>query len=92
MFVVQQASSWALGDSFVFVDILEDGGADGFNDKNFYGEWYPTLSLGKLSNRVGRARFPRTAPAPPPRLLTAVSKRFRVASRSRVLRFKGFVQ
>ena len=49
---VQQASSWALGDSFVFVDILEDGGADGFNDKNFYGEWYPTLSLGKLSNRV----------------------------------------
>ena len=45
-------SSWALGDSFVFVDILEDGGADGFNDKNFYGEWYPTLSLGKLSNRV----------------------------------------
>ena len=49
---VQQASSWALGDSFVFVDILDDGGADGFNDKNFYGEWYPTLSLGKLSNRV----------------------------------------
>ena len=30
---VQQASSWALGDSFVFVDILEDGGADGFNDR-----------------------------------------------------------
>ena len=49
---VQQASSWALGDSFVFVDFLEDGGTDGFNDKNFYGEWYPTLSLGKLSNRV----------------------------------------
>ena len=49
---VQQASSWALGDSFVFVDILDDGGGDGFNDKNFYGEWYPTLSLGKLSNRV----------------------------------------
>ena len=49
---VQQASSWALGDSFVFVDILDDGGADSFNDKNFYGEWYPTLSLGKLSNRM----------------------------------------
>ena len=39
----------AVGDSFFFVDILEDGGHDGFNDKNLYGEWYPTLSLSKLA-------------------------------------------
>ena len=49
---VQQASAWSLGDSFVFIDFLEDGGADGFNDKNFYGEWYPTLSFGKLADRT----------------------------------------
>ena len=49
---VQQASSWSLGDSFVFIDILDDGVADGFNDKEFYGEWYPTLSFGKLANRT----------------------------------------
>ena len=46
---VQHATSWRLGDSYLFVDILDDGGHDGFNDKNFYGEWYPTLSFSKLS-------------------------------------------
>ena len=49
---VQQASSWSLGDSFVFIDILDDGVADGFNDLEFYGEWYPTLSFGKLAGRT----------------------------------------
>lgn len=49
---VQQASSWSLGDSFVFIDILDDGLVDGFNDKEFYGEWYPTLSFGKMSGRT----------------------------------------
>ena len=46
---VQHATSWRLGDSYLFVDILDDGGHDGFNDKNLYGEWYPTLSFSKLS-------------------------------------------
>lgn len=51
---VQQASSWVLGDSFLFIDFLQDSRTDGFNDKNFYGEWYPTLSLGKISgHKVG---------------------------------------
>ena len=36
----------------MFIDILEDGFADGFNDLEFYGEWYPTLSFGKLSGRT----------------------------------------
>ena len=45
---IQHATSWRLGDSYLFVDILDDGGNDGFNDKNLYGEWYPTLSFSKL--------------------------------------------
>ena len=48
---VQQASEWKFGDSFFFIDFLDDGGNDGFNERDFYAEWYPTLSLGKLANR-----------------------------------------
>ena len=47
----QHALSWSLGDSFFFADFLDDVSVDGFNDRDFYGEWYPTLSLGKLSGR-----------------------------------------
>ncbi len=49
---VQQASRWSLGDSFYFIDFADDGGADGFNEKSYYGEWYPTLSLGRVSKRT----------------------------------------
>ena len=48
---IQRASGWEYGDSFFFVDYLDDGGEDGFNDREFYAEWYPTLSLGRLSGR-----------------------------------------
>ena len=48
---VQHATGWRFGDSFFFLDILDDGYRDGFNDKDLYGEWYPTLSLGKVSGR-----------------------------------------
>ena len=48
---VQNALSWKFGDSFFFADIIEDSGNDGFNEKDLYGEWYPTLSLGKLSGK-----------------------------------------
>ena len=48
---MQNALNWQLGDSFFFVDIIDDGGHDGFNDKNLYGEWYPTLSFGKLAGK-----------------------------------------
>ena len=47
---LQQASSWSLGDSFFFVDFIDDSVADGFNDMEFYGEWYPTVSLGRLTD------------------------------------------
>ena len=45
---VQQASRWKLGDSFFFLDYIVDRERDGFNDRDFYAEWYPTLSIGKL--------------------------------------------
>ena len=48
----QHALSWSLGDSFFFVDFIDDVAVDGFNDRDFYGEWYPTLSFGKLTNRT----------------------------------------
>lgn len=54
---IQHAAQWRFGDTFFFLDYLDDGMDDGFNDKTFYGEWYPTLSLSKLANRtvgVGR--------------------------------------
>ena len=59
VFTVQQAAGWKLGDSFFFIDYLNDDSRDGFNDRYFYGEWYPTLSFGKLANkelRVGPIR------------------------------------
>ena len=49
---IQQASGWSLGDSFLFIDYIDDDLLDGFNDKDFYGEWYPTLSFGKMSGRT----------------------------------------
>ena len=48
---VQSALGWRLGDSFFFFEIIEDSGYDGFNEKNLYGEWYPTLSFGKLADK-----------------------------------------
>ena len=51
VFTVQQASGWKFGDSFFFLDYLDDSARDGFNDRDFYAEWYPTLSFGKLLNK-----------------------------------------
>ena len=55
VFTVQQTSFWKYGDSFYFLDYLDDDARDGFNDRDFYGEWYPTLSLGKLRKKEFRA-------------------------------------
>lgn len=51
---VQQASRWKLGDSFFFLDYIDDKERDGFNDRDFYAEWYPTLSIGKLTQTEAR--------------------------------------
>ena len=48
---IQHASFWRFGDNFFFIDAVDDGRADGFNDKDAYGEWYSNFSLGKLSGR-----------------------------------------
>ena len=48
---LQQATQWKYGDSFFFVDYLDDKGRDGFNERDFYAEWYPTVSLGKLTGK-----------------------------------------
>ena len=48
---IQHATGWQLGDSFFFMDIIDDGGHDGFNDKDLYGEWYPTLSFSKMTGK-----------------------------------------
>ncbi|MDE3001134.1 MAG: nucleoside-binding protein [Gemmatimonadota bacterium] len=55
VFTVQNASVWKLGDSFFFLDYIDDSGSDGFNDRDFYSEWYPTLSFGKLAKKEVRA-------------------------------------
>ncbi len=33
------------------MDFIDDGGEDGFNEKDAYGEWYPNLSLGKITGK-----------------------------------------
>ncbi len=48
---IQHASFWRLGDNFFFLDLIDDGVNDGFNDNDAYGEWYPNFSLGKLTGR-----------------------------------------
>ena len=50
---LQQATQWKYGDSFFFIiDYLDDKGSDGFNERDFYGEWYPTASLGKMTGKT----------------------------------------
>ena len=46
---IQQAAFWSHGESFFFLDIIGDDLRDAFNDRTIYGEWYPTLSLSKLT-------------------------------------------
>lgn len=44
----QHASGWEYGDTFLFIDFLEDFRQDGFNDDDIYGEAYFNFSLGKI--------------------------------------------
>lgn len=45
---LQHASSWVFGDVFFFIDFLNDGKKDGFNDQDAYGEFYAYFSSSKL--------------------------------------------
>ncbi|WP_404339543.1 nucleoside-binding protein [Pseudoalteromonas mariniglutinosa] len=48
---LQHASGYNYGDNFFFIDYISDDLDDGYQDKDFYGEWYSTFSLAKLSDR-----------------------------------------
>ncbi len=48
----QHAGGWKYGDTFYFIDMLDDDLIDGFNDLEFYGEWYPTLSIPKIRGKT----------------------------------------
>ena len=46
----QHAHGWRYGDNFVFLDML-DSRESGFQDFDFYGEWYSNFSLSKIAGR-----------------------------------------
>ncbi|MFY8272711.1 nucleoside-binding protein [Pseudoalteromonas sp. SSDWG2] len=48
-FSLQHASAYSLGDNFFFIDILNDDVEDGYQDSDFYGEWYTNFSYSKIS-------------------------------------------
>ena len=45
----QHASSWRYGNNFFFIDMIDDGKEDNYNDTDYYGEWYSNFSLGKIT-------------------------------------------
>lgn len=45
---LQNALGWKYGESFFFADFIEDIEHDGFNHTEIYGEWYLSLSLGRI--------------------------------------------
>jgi len=53
---LQHASRWRSLDNFFFVDFLH-GSNPAFNDDDFYGEYYPSLSLSGISGRDISAGF-----------------------------------
>ncbi len=46
---LQHASGYDYGDNFFFIDYLNDDLEDDYQDRDFYGEWYSTFSLSKIS-------------------------------------------
>lgn len=48
---LQHASGWKYGDNFFFIDFIDDSDKDGFNDTDYYGEFYANLSIGKLTGK-----------------------------------------
>jgi nucleoside-specific outer membrane channel protein Tsx len=46
---LQHASGYDYGDNFFFIDYINDNVDDGYQDRDFYGEWYSTFSLSKIT-------------------------------------------
>lgn len=44
----QHASGWSKGDNFFFVDFLDSDDPTGFNNNDWYGEFYPNFSYSKI--------------------------------------------
>jgi hypothetical protein len=52
IYTLQHASGWSKGDNFFFVDFLNSDDEDtGFNNTDWYGEWYTNFSYGKISGK-----------------------------------------
>ncbi|CCQ12248.1 hypothetical protein PALB_31490 [Pseudoalteromonas luteoviolacea B = ATCC 29581] len=49
IYSLQHASAHQYGDNFFFVDYSDDTRVDGFQDGDFYSEWYSSLSLSKTT-------------------------------------------
>ncbi len=47
---LQHSSAWQYGDNFFFVDVIKDDFNDGYQDSDYYGEWYSTVSLSALAD------------------------------------------
>ena len=46
---LQHASAYKYGDNFFFIDVIHDDVDDGYQDSDFYGEWYSNFSFSKIS-------------------------------------------
>jgi nucleoside-specific outer membrane channel protein Tsx len=55
----ENTSGWSWGSSYLFVDVARSWSDADANAKEVYGEWYPSVSLRKLSGRGASAGFVR---------------------------------
>jgi nucleoside-specific outer membrane channel protein Tsx len=51
IYSLQHASAYNYGDNFFFVDYTKDDRSDGYQDGDYYAEWYSSVSLGKVTGR-----------------------------------------
>jgi len=48
---LQHSSGYQYGDNFFFVDLIRDDIDDGYQDTDYYGEWYTNFSLSKITDK-----------------------------------------
>ncbi|MEI5638878.1 MULTISPECIES: nucleoside-binding protein [unclassified Pseudoalteromonas] len=48
VYSLQHASGYQYGDNFFFIDYSKDDFRDGYQDGDFYGEWYSSFSMAKI--------------------------------------------
>ena len=63
IFTFENTAGWSWGSSYLFVDILRSWTAADANAKEVYGEWYPSVSLRKISGRKPSTGFLRDVSA-----------------------------